>query len=750
MPGGRIETPSSLLCSVLVLSASTAPLSLAQSKLDSESPSGTDSTIEEIIVSATRREKSLQDVPVSVGVLTDEKLAAAGATHIYEYWRMIPSLSVVDRGLAGNRFVIRGLTGSPGNENDESMTAMYLDDTFLASPQALFAHAPSFQAVDLERIEVLRGPQGTLFGANAMGGAIRMITNKPDPSEALQIYELTLSQTAHGGTNYGVSGVINFPLSQENSAIRLAAYRFDNDGFIDDIGSGEKNANANSISGVRISISKEINENLTIGAKFAYEDIQLESFPYVDPNGKPSVGLPITGDYQVALMADDYRDEQNTVVSVDLQYSSGIGDVTAVTSFFESETTLVFDFSSILNSNPFFGSYLPSMADGSDVQNLFSQEIRIVVPESQRLSWQAGIYYAEMDFDLGASIIAPGVNAICGGCTGLPDGEEYLIVNDIDDARTEFGVFADLSYSLTEKLEATVGARWYDLDRQSTEISTGAFSNFLDPLSTTQSSRAFSDSGLVGKGALSYRPNDYVTLYALAAQGFRPGGANELFAATTCSVPETFDSDDLWNYEVGVKARLYENSVSLNVAAYAIDWSDAQLMLALPPPCLGNVAVNSGGVSIEGLEFETAMIVNEHWELSVGVGLTNATLDKDLPEISAPAGRRLAYVPDFTANGSATYRFSAFGDERFHLRADYQYVGRQYNEINDFGLVPRQELPAYSLLNLRLGADFDAWRLSLFADNVFDERAEIHCCEANGEFVINRPRTVGVRFRYNH
>lgn len=697
--------------------------------------------LEEIIVTATRRDTALQKTSLSVGVLTERTIEDSGALYIHDYWRMIPSLSVTDRGFAGNRFTIRGMTGSSGNENDESLTANYLDDTLLISPQGLFGHAPSFRLVDIARVEVLRGPQGTLFGAGSMGGAIRLITNQADVTKLTQSYEAILSGTQHGGTNYGITAVLNMPIGQR-SALRLAAYRFDDDGFIDDIGSGENNANSNTATGFRLSGTVNFTDDFSLTAKIAYEDVNADSFAYVDSVGKPSVGLIITGDYQNALMVDDFRDEKTVLYNLNFNYSTSIGEITAVTSYLETDTDMVIDLSDEMNS--IFGAFSPAWTQGPDTQKGLMQELRIASSSDDRLGWIMGAFYADMESYGQGSIPAPGINNICGGCIGLPDGEEVLLQGSGNDDRNETGLFADISFWLTDRLEANIGARWYDLRRRVTGTSTGFFADPAEPMSI----RAFDNDGVNGKGAMSFHLNSDVMFYLLASQGFRAGGANELGAAAECNVPQTFDSDSVVNYEVGAKTSFLENRLMVNSSVYRAKWSDAQL-LVVSATCFFSVAMNSGGVTVDGLEIETTFVPDENWELTANAGYTSPTLDNDAPDFGAPAGRRLAFVPDITANFSSTYRFDAFADSNGFVRADFQYVGTSFNETGDQGFVPRSEQPSYNLVNFRIGLESDRWRITLFADNVFDEQAVIRCCRDNGEFTTNRPRTIGIRFRFS-
>lgn len=696
--------------------------------------------LEEIIVTATRRDTALQDTPLSVGVLTGQDIEDGGALHIFDYWRMIPSLAVTDWGFAGNRFIIRGLSGSSGPETDESLTANYLDDTLLISPQALFTHAPSFKLVDIDRVEVLRGPQGTLFGAGAMGGAIRLITNQPDVTRSTQSFEALMSNTAHGDFNYGLTAVWNLPVIEHRSALRIVAYRFDDDGFIDDIGQDQNNANGATTTGLRLSGTAHVTDQLDVTAKIAYEKTDLDGFNFVDPNGKPPVGLIITGDYQSALMTDEWREEETILYNVNLEYSSTIGDFVSVTSYFDNDTDAQLDISESINV--FFGVFFPAWGIDGFGQKAFMQELRFASDTGGPFDWQAGAFYSDMDFDRGTVLPAPGFNTICGGCTGLPDGEETALVSDVDDDRRELGLFVDLSYWFTDRLQGSIGARWFDLRRTAHEVATGLFADPNLPVAT----REFDNDGVNGKAVLSYKVTDDAMLYGLISEGFRLGGANEQAAAFLCNTEQTFDSDSIVNFEVGAKMQFLENRLKFNTALYRAKWDDAQLLVQ--PRCGFSVGINSGGVTVDGIEIETAYIPNDRWELAFNAGYTDPTLDNDVPDIGAPAGRRLSNVPDVTGNLSTTYRFPAFGDRQGFARADVQHVGNIYTEIGNVGR-PRTELDSYTLVNLRTGFEGERWRITLFADNVFDEQATILCCRDNGEFTINRPRTIGIRARYS-
>ena len=261
---------------------------------------GEENILEEIIVSASKRDVALQDLPMSVGVLTGQQLEDIGAHGLEDYYRLIPSLHVQDAPFGGNSVIIRGLADSDNFQSTEALSAFYVDDTSINYVNSLFASPGSVSLVDVERVEVLRGPQGSLLGANAMGGAIRVITVEPDTDEALYKGELNISNTAHGGFNYGGEIIVNQPTGPD-SALRFAAFYQYDDGFIDDIGLQRENINDRERKGGRLSWLWNATDDFEVLARVYSEEIDSGGYNYTDPIGKLEIGLATQGDYEVAL-----------------------------------------------------------------------------------------------------------------------------------------------------------------------------------------------------------------------------------------------------------------------------------------------------------------------------------------------------------------------------------------------------------------------------------------------------------------
>ena len=708
--------------------------------------------IEEIVVTATRRETRLQETAASVGVMPAQELEATRALTFDDYWRRIPSMSVTDLGLFGTQTAIRGLSGGSAALQGESLTATYLDDTPLTQADGYFRTTPDLYLVDMERVEVLRGPQGTLFGASSMGGAIRNITKAPNEYQSEYRIEGTVSNTDHGGTNYNLNAVFNQPLVKDRSAVRLAAFYQDMEGWVDDIGLNRQNVNWNRVMGFRLGANTRFGDRVFVTGKIHYQDVEAGSYDEVDPNGKPEIGLVTEGDYELALLVPESRADNLAVYNLDIGYAAGWADWTSVTSYFESDSAYAIDIADEMNQ--FYGGYTTATIAGDFTHTAFSQELRVASVEGSRLGWLAGLFYLDKEVSGFERDPAPGfnnlpycveenppppANAPYPTCSGFPDGEEVLLTGRSTSTREDYGLFGELSYEFRHRWNASIGARWYQIEKRQDFLSSGLWAGAFGVADDWRSK----EDGLNGKASISYRISDDAMTYALASQGFRPGGATPISIVAQCpEAPETYESDTLWNYEVGLRTSWLNDRLKVNGTAYHIDWSDAQVNV-FSNNCGFYYTENSGEATSDGIELEVSALISPNWELLLTAGYTDAVLQQALddPAVDAPAGTELANVPDMTASLATTYTFPVLDNSGF-LRADVQYTGNAYNWVD---LNTRQRLPSYTLVNLRVGVDTGRWRTELFAENLFDEQAVLSQTRINGEYSTNRPRTIGVR-----
>ena len=698
--------------------------------------------LEEIIVTATKREVNLRDLPLSVGVLSGSTLSEIGAIGMDDYWRMIPSLNVKDGPLGGNTAIIRGLSDSVSFSQPESLNAFYIDDTAITFVPGLYATPGDPALVDLARVEVLRGPQGTLVGANAMGGAIRVITNEPDVEEPLRKLDLNLSNTAHGGWNYGGNFILNQPLRNGNSAIRLAAFYQDDDGFIDDIGLQRKDINSEQRGGARISWLWNVSDSFEVLVRAYAENIETGGYNYADPIGKPALGLLTEGDYEVALLSPEPRDEELRMASLRLRWQTAWGEIYSATSWFEKDTSLNADWSPEFNFN--FGFYHLAPFHTEVGQKDLSQELRFSSDGSGNFNWLAGLYYLDQEatrFDTGS---APGIHEDCPGCFPFIGPDELLLLFHEQSSRKDIALFGEVSWRFRDDFEATFGGRWYQIKRDL--ASQGFFAFFpLDELVSGDGD------DFVPKFSLSWDVSDHVMVYGLVSEGFRPGQFNTPAARDVCGARTIIDSDSLRNYEFGTRTSLANDRVGLNVTAFHIDWDDIQTSV-FQLDCGFTVLENAGKATSDGLELELNALLTDNFRLQGGIGYNKAELAEASPAFNAPKGLRIPNVPKVTASLAATWNFAWNDRIGGFLRGDVQYVGSRTTSF-DPTVLEMTPTPArlddYFLVNLRVGGDKGRWNNELFVDNLFDEVADLFCCRLFVETAINRPRTIGVRTRYD-
>jgi len=685
--------------------------------------------LEEIVVTATKRESRLLNTALSVGVLTGEELAALGAANLHDYWRLIPSLVVTDQAFGGDRITIRGLGEEP-NGIAESMSAVYFDETPVNQADGLFTMSPGFELVDIDRVEVLRGPQGTLFGASAMGGAVRIISNAPDTQGSYGFVEGGVSSTSHGGINYETNAVWNLPLG-DNSAARVVGYYRDNDGWIDDIGLNRNNVNSADVGGGRLSLLWGVSESLDITTRLQYQRRDTDGFNFVDPVGKPELGIPVTGDYQFVGLEPQFRNEEVTLFSVTSEYDGNWADWISITSWTNYDASLQIDLAEEARYL-FLGAYAPIVSTVEYEQEAFAQELRLVSEPGRHIEWLGGVFYLDQDVPRLDQFVWED-NPV------FPD--DVFSTTVTKDRRRDWGVFGEISWPFTERLKGTLGIRWYDVEKDSRSVLNGPATGFQDVAITLN----YDEDGLTPKASLAWDLRDTTMLYALVSRGYRAGGGNTPLAVNDCGAPAAFESDDLWNYEMGLKSLSSDGRMSLNLSVYTIDWSDAQTEVDIPD-CPNIFVVNAGETSSDGIELEWAFLITRNWELRVAAGYNDSEVISPVPGSGIPAGAKIPLVPDITAAVSTTHNFPMFGQPGGFLRADWQYTGESYTSLFP---VFNTKQEAYSLFSLRLGFETGPWATILFADNIFDEEASLLCCRFDGAFVTNRPRTIGVRARYD-
>jgi outer membrane receptor protein involved in Fe transport len=690
-----------------------------------------------IVVTAMRRETAVERVPGGISVLSGDRLQEMGASSFTDYARTVPGLSFTSAGgFGGEKYVIRGISTDTASEY-RATTAVYFDETPITDGgHSGMTYSPDPLLVDIARVEVLRGPQGALFGSGSMGGAIRIISKQPDPFVTEGFAEAILNTVNHGGFGYDLRAMVNAPFANNDAAFRAVAYYRDLDGWIDNTTLDQKNVNNNETKGLRLAANWLVHDRWKISGKFVYQDRQSDGTT-ID-QGNP--------DWTQQRASAEPNADEWMLANIDIEYAFDWGDFISTTSWHERDVDTRSDVTE------FFGHWTTTAVNQDDLDE-FTQEFRLASSGENRLQWLTGFFYQDQEYFFGQDFPSPGFDEATGGLASEFGHPDNVYVGRTWRTIEQIALFGDLSWSFSDQWDGEIGGRWFRYDHTSLFITDGlySFGYFEEYLEGDED-------GFIPRASLTYEHSDQLNLYGLVSGGYRPGGLNEASASNfpECQedlaklgldrIPKTFESDSLWNYELGLKSNFADRKVYFNAAIYYMDWSDIQTMYFME--CGAAFYWNAGKATSKGAEFELAAYPVSNLELTFNGSYTNATLGEDAPNYDALKGTKLPGVPERTLGGSLSWFFDAFENATTWLRLDYQYVGSSWNAISQSY---RTKVPSYSLTHFRMGYNRGQWEASLFVNNLFDERAIINIYDNfAGQYVTTaRPRTFGGSLRFN-
>jgi iron complex outermembrane recepter protein len=744
--------------------------------------------LEEIVVTATRQARRLSDVPISASAFTQKTLDAQGVRQIDDIALITPGVTF-SRGNSGSTQIsIRGINSDSG----ASTTGVYIDDTPVQSRVIGFSSTTVFPNVfDLERVEVLRGPQGTLFGAGSEGGTVRFITPQPSLTQYSSYVRSELGFTQHGDPSTEAGAAFGGPIIDDKLGFRASlSYRRDG-GYTDRVerfGGAliAKNDDWQNSYNARIAFAVQPIEHLLITPSFYYQNLYInDSQTYWEYLSNPDKGdfnngAPVTAPFKGL----------SYLPALNVNYETRFFTITSNTSFYEQDNQNNRDLSALIPNDlgvPLSPTQpVPGYPDyrSQDLfitsQKALTQEIRLQsnTPDS-RLTWVFGGFYQHERQS--SSQYVPDtpeafnalVEAALGMTTeeafgmGLADGKYSYrsIIKSLDEQLAGFG---EASFKVVGGLSVTAGLRVERSKFSFTNHSDGPFNGGPTTVTGNQS-----ETPIIPKYGVSYQIEPGNMVYATASKGFRNGGANPAIP-TRCngdlaslgydSAPDSYKSDTVWSYEIGSKNRLLGGRVRLDTSIFEVKWSGIQESVILPS-CGLNFVANLGKATSRGFDFQGDFLPTDHLTTSLSVGYNHATFDQSIlspPDpvtgirpVLARKGNSLGVNP-WTAAVSAQYDFVAW-DHNGYLRADDQFVSRQStpttaedpgNQTYDPGLI---EMPQTNLLSLRLGARFNnGVDLSLFAKNVFDSHPALSRNQTGSNIDLIyvdrtfRPRTIGI------
>ena len=702
--------------------------------------------LEEVIVTAQKREENVQSIPIAVTALSEETIRNANILNIDDIARQVPGFTITNYNPVSPQPFIRGVGSSPADSGSDASVGVFIDGVYAGR-----AGGYRTDMYDIQRVEVLRGPQGTLFGRNVAGGALSVLSNAPSDE-----YAGDLELTAGDYDLWGVKGMLNGPLTDQLAG-RLAFSLRQRDGYTDNTvtGSELQDEDNKSVRGrLQWQLSERISANL-IGdyTKDKFEGPAARNYAGDDPaDVLASVNLgflapflvPSSADlFKIEADIDGYAEREMYSSTLQLDWETALGTVTSVSGFRHND----FDYYDDLFGLAFQpGSGLaPLLTDQTDEDSdQYSQELRIT-SSAAALAWTAGLYYLQQDVD----------QVITFSPLGVPVGYDQQADT------TSYAVFAQATMPLGEQWAVTAGGRYtydekdFDLVTEGTEIGFGLLTP--DPANPEAGSVPFAASDddswskFTPKVSLEYTPSDAVFTYFTWSQGYKSGGYNGVSTNSTAATTP-FDEETVTNYEIGLKADFFDNQMRVNLAAFYMDYEDLQVFVSSFDSTVGLLVDNAGEADIYGLEAELFYAPNDRLNLTA----TYAWLDADIGENeigSVEEGNNLTRSPEHSASAAAQYRFPLGDLGDLLLRADYAWQDKIYFQPENYELSAQD---SYGLLHLRLALQAHAgWEVALWTKNATDEDYWVHAFDSSfgsdlgASAIQGAPQTWGVSGRYS-
>jgi outer membrane receptor protein involved in Fe transport len=653
-----------------------------------------DMMLQEVVVTATKRSAVVDQLPYAISALGSEALQAAGAVNIDDLASQLTSFSTTNLGPGRDKILIRGLSDGVFTGRTQSTVGVYLDDV----PITYNAPDPDLHIGDLDTIEVLRGPQGTLYGGGTMSGIYRIVPRKPELDAVSGSFRGGLTQTDGGGLGDEIEATVNAPLVKDRLAIRAMAYQDVVGGYIDNINLHQSQIDRSVRTGGRGYVRGEIDPSLTLTVGGTYQAIHSNDTQYISPN---------LGRLHRANLVREGSDNNFGHVEAVIEKIGGWGEFRSTTSWVRHDFSSLADAS---NALPLFGFTTPGVGsyDEPSKIDMLVEDAVWTSPSAGRLQWLAGLYGALTQERTDAFVRA-------GEMTAAP--AELLYQEHRSDHLSEAAVYGEATWSFTDALQATLGARGF-LDRVETR------STVNNP--QTNASRPFGGgldgNGISPKAALSYKLPGGQLLYALVEEGHRAGGFNTggligavfVTSPTALGLHREFGGDELWNYEVGAKLSFFGDRLRVRTAGFYNAWKNIQTDQFLISGL--SYTANAGDGRNLGLETELQVRLTPNWTLQANALVDEPVLEKPNPGFVAKVD--LPGVPDVLAGARTEYRFPLpFGMSGL-LSADARYVGRSHLTFNPLINAP---MGGYVLARLSAQASYGRWRLAAFLSNPTNE-----------------------------
>ena len=798
-----IRSNGTVACLLLAIAGVAHPVRAADT--------ATATALEEIVVTAQKRVGSVQDTPFSVSATSQQQIRDSGAQNITDFARNVAGLTIADLGPGQSQMAIRGISSGQVIRDQpgvKEQVGVYLDE----SPISVALFTPDLEMFDLERIEVLRGPQGTLFGAGSEAGTVRYITTQPKLGVLEGVADASVELPKSGSV--GASGrlAVNLPMG-DTAAARIVVYEHHLPGFIDSIqpdGSIKKDVNDGDRAGVRLSMLWKPTDQLSITPRYVYQKLKTNGYPREDAYNilgnpyqttQPAVSI---GERQQYTQQREGIDDAFNLADLKVEYDFGPTTLTSITSYTHRDVTVLRDATQLTGSVS-FDVGIPEVRANSPLYdrthlNVTSEELRLASNGTHTVDWLVGGFFQHVGRRYGQDLPTPGYDSF-NAAAGFPLGPNPVglvdtpFYSDISYHLQQYAAFGEATWHMTDQWGLTGGLRYYHYKEDRILNFNGVFSAPTPPGGVPGEVDA---DGVSPRGILSFKLNEDTQFNAQFSKGFRLGGINDPINLPLCSPADRveFGGQGNWkdetskNYEIGGKFRFLDRTVTLNVSAFYTDIQNLQATVTAGT-CSSRLVFNVPAQS-HGIEAELFARPNSTWDFGLSATWVDASLKGSVTSTSATGvvtviggladGNRLPTAPQIQAVASVGYTLPLQNKKDFFSVFTVQYVGSSYSQFENeqpgwgqigdtagdpnaarlipYGGVPANtvisfdaRLPAYSLGNLRAGVRTDRWEVAGYLNNLWDTNAHLALDYERGRsarvgYLTNQPRTIGVGAQY--
>ncbi len=702
----------------------------------------TGSSQEDIIVTATKRREGIRQVAAPISAITGEQLAKANANSLADYITRLPGVVFNDYQPGISEVVIRGIAATTYHEQGQTTTGYYLNEVQIVEPGFPIG-IPDIDTFDLDRVEVLRGPQGTLFGSSTLGGLVNYVAKTADPTRIDAAAEGLIGsvKNADGALDYAGKAMVNVPIIADKLAVRVMALQRYDAGYIDNLGTGKKAANDFRTRGLRGSIVATPAEGTTITYLSTYQDTRLDDQTYIT-----------SADALTRVTQNPEAQKTSFFLnSLRLDQDAPFGTLTVLGSVDKKKNTTIFDAS-------FYG-FLSGTTTGPDAPislgnahaNIKTVEARLASHDEGRFRWLVGASYLRATKSSYDRDVAPGAEDYIDANPGLFGGVPGALLAPGDriygylahSVNEDLGIFGEARYKFTDTVELTAGGRYYRTKAKGDVTNQlGFVSGSAVDLSGGANQK---DSGFTPKVTLSWTPTRKLLAYATFSEGYRVGGINPN-AGLLPSLPSTYSADKVYNYEAGTKFSTMDNRLTVDASVFHINWKNFQAREFGPGPNYFSYVINGSNARITGVEFSGAVKITRQLGFSTNVTYADAKLSKFLPDNFGPgyqSGTRLPGTSHWSVANNLTLDLpdAALGPS-FEL-------AHRYLSTAPVAFGNPSTRGGYNLFDARASINLaQKVRLLGYVDNIFDKRGILSgpfTGQTAPAYSVTRPRSYGLR-----